>query len=703
MTISSKKSAAYNQLKDRLIHCVEADLTEVCCSEEKRRKQLLSELGETATEIETAANDLGLGGLASASKILNVNFRVLEVSPFLNSQLEALVQSWAAPLSAYLHSIGHGVEEDAAVDVIIDFLSDPAWLSPLTTEEGRMLRRKFSEPFNDFESESDFEADSDSIFDTDFDFNMAGDKSAEADEGEKNYQVEFAADVDQGIVEDFILELSSQVESFDRAVEQFLITEDEVQLRVAQRVVHTVKGGANLVGLEAVVELAHELEGAISLAFSDVELQPKLGPIMQEACDCLAMVSEYLDGLGPEPKTIHRSICLIQSFLKSNLRGGAKDVVDAPKEAKVFHLESLIAFNDRGLKKDIPNFNVSKPEYTSTDSEKKSVSKIVDVFSAVKPTVHPIPTKAEVKKEHEHVDGGHIYDDSGSASIEDSIINKNVTDERLKKDALDNAEVSDELSDDLNAERADVILDIKISESQKKSLLNYADKNLRAHEETTKAFERLLTELSKHSELNAQINALGLLEHFSGLQHRLTAQSQAGINIQNLLSDICMSPQNLLSSTYNATPSPELLQALPSQRTLIVGVGSSRACLLSEKIRRIVYIDEKCLMKTPGGIQYHLAGKKQAVSCASLDALLFPGTDATNKDYRALLIFDVDGLQQYGVLVEAIYENSKQRVKPMGPYDYNAPGVIGSTVLEGGAVSPVIDILALIPESEASE
>jgi len=135
-------------------------------------------------------------------------------------------------------------------------------------------------------------------------------------------------DVDGELAQALLHELPVLTESFSAAV-QAIIGDDASQARLleAQRIAHTLKGACNTIGVRGIANLTHSLE-AILEALSIAQAQPgrELGTVLLDAADCLAAMSDCLQGHGAAPE---QALAVLQQVLDWDYRVKKEGVTGA--------------------------------------------------------------------------------------------------------------------------------------------------------------------------------------------------------------------------------------------------------------------------------------------------------------------------------------------------------------------------------------
>lgn len=287
MVMSSEQQELIDLLRNELAEIIGANYAPLGGADTHARHGLLEELEAQAENIGNAARLVGLLGLADCCDQLAKNFVALAGEPSaLSGERLALVQGWAVPLLGYLQYFGQGTAEAAAIDRLIQFLAGSAWPMPMGCSEVE-------------QAQQNFEQSSVAIEDNRLDYP----EYITPEMASLAIPEDVPAELHQGL----LMELPGQVEAFDRAVEQYRITEDLVQLRIAQRVAHTVKGAANVVGVHGMANLMHYIEDL--LEYPDrLKAESKVHVVLQQSADCMFEVCDFLLGHGPPPNNLQEII-----------------------------------------------------------------------------------------------------------------------------------------------------------------------------------------------------------------------------------------------------------------------------------------------------------------------------------------------------------------------------------------------------------
>ncbi len=120
--------------------------------------------------------------------------------------------------------------------------------------------------------------------------------------GPAHISLDMHDDVDPNLQDMLFVELPALVEDFLQSIQNIVETGDLDNLVLAQRTAHTLKGLANMAGIQGLANLTHTLEDILDKL---VEEQSAPGEALKEdlleAADCLAAMGETITDNAPEP------------------------------------------------------------------------------------------------------------------------------------------------------------------------------------------------------------------------------------------------------------------------------------------------------------------------------------------------------------------------------------------------------------------
>lgn len=134
---------------------------------------------------------------------------------------------------------------------------------------------------------------------------------------DQDISLAIAEDVNSDLLDSMFHELPILTENFFNAI-QNIVSENANSdyLLEAQRIAHTLKGTASMVGIAGISTLTHALEDILEKLTESAQMPPKiLGEVLLESADCLQSMSEALRGVGEVPVN---SLAIVQSVLDWN-------------------------------------------------------------------------------------------------------------------------------------------------------------------------------------------------------------------------------------------------------------------------------------------------------------------------------------------------------------------------------------------------
>lgn len=108
------------------------------------------------------------------------------------------------------------------------------------------------------------------------------------------------SDVHPKVLQGFLNELPSYTGALACAIEQFRITTNPMQLRIAYRLVHHIRGLVRVVNIAGLVNLMQYLEKLIT-SFGETEPTQKTLDVLQDCADSLVAAAEFLTGKRSDP------------------------------------------------------------------------------------------------------------------------------------------------------------------------------------------------------------------------------------------------------------------------------------------------------------------------------------------------------------------------------------------------------------------
>jgi chemotaxis protein histidine kinase CheA/CheY-like chemotaxis protein len=237
-----------------------------------------------------ASESIGFKALAQICAHIETNIVVISnAKRLLTGEESALLQEWSTCVFYYLKSV---TDEDGAASLAVSLI-DEDWPQPLSEDEAAALSLDLVKPdLPEFEDE-------------------AGGTALQVQP--EDVSIKLPEDVDQELLDALLQEFPDQTEELSAAVQSLIESGNQEDIKVAQRIAHTVKGAGNTVGIPGVANIAHRLED-IFLALTKHNTIPpaSLAETMVNATDCLEAMSETLTGTGEAPDN---ALEILQSIL----------------------------------------------------------------------------------------------------------------------------------------------------------------------------------------------------------------------------------------------------------------------------------------------------------------------------------------------------------------------------------------------------
>ena len=236
----------------------------------------LQQLAETIESFASAAELIGLTGLSNAWHGLEVNLAVLASRETLLSEEQVLlVDSWIVYFLEFLHQLSEGEVTEESVTALVTFLAHPDWPMSLSPEQQTQLIQDL----------------------------LHGEVTIEEDESNRLPQVASAdmlsltlgEDLNPELFEGLMIELPAQVTHFAEQLDLYIHQRNKNALASAQRIAHTLKGSANVVGISGLANFMHFSEDLLEeISKHDEDLTPSIKNLLVDMSDTLAAMLDSL-------------------------------------------------------------------------------------------------------------------------------------------------------------------------------------------------------------------------------------------------------------------------------------------------------------------------------------------------------------------------------------------------------------------------
>ncbi|HEY0721089.1 MAG TPA: response regulator [Gammaproteobacteria bacterium] len=243
--------------------------------------QPLERYGDLMSRLMMVCDELGMEGLKRVVIAISDNINLLPtIEQDARSQTLPQFVSWPAVVERYLRNPA----DESGVMELIDFLQAPGWPAPLSGLDSRDLFALLVEGPSAEEQNPDTPQRSTTVH-------------------AEDVSLDFDPDVNRDLFESFLIEAPELARQFNATITH-LGSGGELQdnLRTAQRMSHTLKGSANLIGIRGIANLAHHTEDILeALARTRTAPPEALREALARSGDCLEGMIDAVHGLDAAP------------------------------------------------------------------------------------------------------------------------------------------------------------------------------------------------------------------------------------------------------------------------------------------------------------------------------------------------------------------------------------------------------------------
>ncbi len=265
------------EIAPRLSHCAAAIGS---ASELAEAAGELTSYGELIERLHAASTGAGLVGMVQIAEFLTDNLGLLlTAADDQRRAMTPLLAGWPQPITAHLADPA----DNSLCLAAVKYLENRDWLQPLIDENVKQLLKGL-------------------VKDTEISGECVGESRATQATAE-DVELKIADDVSAELVEAFFTESPRYAEQLASHIAG-IAKGEEVQkhLAASQRISHTLKGSANMLGVKGLANLSHHLEDIFEhLAQIDAAPPKPLAATMQEAADTIEVMLEALQGISPAP------------------------------------------------------------------------------------------------------------------------------------------------------------------------------------------------------------------------------------------------------------------------------------------------------------------------------------------------------------------------------------------------------------------
>jgi len=242
---------------------------------------LLQNYSHHLERIGSAAEMVGLVGLQYVSAHIELNFQIFSgnMDDLSKPDMHNLLREWPVFMLGYLQDI----HDPQSCEVLVNFLQQDLWPEPLAAANAPSLVETLQQA---------------TVNEIDENAEPRLTKALPED-----ISLAIPEDVNKELLDGLLAELPIHTTEFSSAITNLVDTGSWESIDVAQRVAHTLKGAANVVGIRGIAQLSHQLEDILQALTKQRALPPRgLGETLVHAADCLEEMSEALLNTGQPPQ-----------------------------------------------------------------------------------------------------------------------------------------------------------------------------------------------------------------------------------------------------------------------------------------------------------------------------------------------------------------------------------------------------------------
>ena len=235
----------------------------------------LQEQAETLENFANAAELIGLNGLALAWQCLQENFSTLALREAITDEEKFLIDSWIIYCLDFLQKLSDGQLTDESINPLVEFLASSAWPVPLSLDQKNLISNQL------LQAELSPDEDDSNHLPTLATLEMLS--------------LALGNDINPDLFEGLMIELPAQVHQFTEQLNHYVQHPNKRALASAQRIAHTLKGAANVVGVTGLANFMHFSEDFLEeLGKHDEPLTPAIKILLVDMTDTLAAMLDCL-------------------------------------------------------------------------------------------------------------------------------------------------------------------------------------------------------------------------------------------------------------------------------------------------------------------------------------------------------------------------------------------------------------------------
>jgi chemosensory pili system protein ChpA (sensor histidine kinase/response regulator) len=269
--------------------------------------ELAENYSEMMGRLVLVAEMVGLVGLQEVCQIVVENIIQLSAAEQdARQKAKPRLEAFPDLVLAYLDA------PSANVINLLNHLREREWPSPLPDEKAHELLNALSQSAaveeEEPEPERDTTAKSEDVF------------------------VQVPEDANQELLEAYLQEAPQNASEFSTVLQRIVQNPEPEDVKLGQRIAHTLKGSSNIIGIKAVANIAHPLEDILEYLYENNVPPPKpLVDVMIEAADTIEMMLEVVTGQENQPEN---AVGVLQKVLEWAAKADKNDLQISEEELK---------------------------------------------------------------------------------------------------------------------------------------------------------------------------------------------------------------------------------------------------------------------------------------------------------------------------------------------------------------------------------
>ena len=262
-------------------------------------ERILNHMADRADNISNALELIGLEGLGRCGKFIVTNIAaLLNTTDALDINKAFILKQWPVKLLKYLQNIN----DAESIAALLELLSNQSWAVQMDSAVYDQVKGLLENPVI-IEEEREVR---------------------QVRASEEDVDLTLPDDVNQELLDGLLQDLPAQTEEFSTAIQNIVNGGGVENIDTAQRIAHTLKGAANVVGVAGIANLTHHLEDLLEAQAKSRTLpSAPLVSILIRAADCLESMAETLLGMNSPPDD---AVSILQDVLDwANKQGGRVD------------------------------------------------------------------------------------------------------------------------------------------------------------------------------------------------------------------------------------------------------------------------------------------------------------------------------------------------------------------------------------------